>query len=167
MMLTAQLLAIGKAGIAVAVTSISKRRNLMKRLFVLLSITILAGIITCVQAQERPLVYATVPFSFTVENTRLPAGSYTVYLMNPDSLVRIQSADGRNAAIIRALPSRGSSDARHAELVFQRIDNQYFLSQVREQASNLRRDVALGSRAHELAKNRNAQQGTLVAITAR
>lgn len=138
----------------------------MKKLFVLLTITILAGIFTCVQAQERPLVKATVPFSFTVENTSFPAGSYTVYLMIPDNVVRVQSADGRKVAIIRGMPSTGSSDSEHAELVFNRIDNQYFLSQVREQGSNLRRDVPLGNRAHELAKNRNARQDTLVAVTA-
>jgi environmental stress-induced protein Ves len=140
----------------------------MKKLCVLLTITILAGVCVNLQAQERQLLRAAVPFAFTADNTRLPAGSYTVYLLNPYNTVRLQSADGHNVAILRSIPATRSSGAQQTELVFQRIADQYFLSEVREQGSNIRRDLPLGSHAQELAKNRNFQQvATAVAIPSR
>jgi hypothetical protein len=52
-------------------------------------------------------------------------------------------------------------------LLFSRIGNEYFLSQVWEQGSKVHRDFFLGNRAKELARNRiNGQPKTLVAVTA-
>ena len=42
------------------------------------TVLLLAAASVVVQAQERPILRATVPFAFTVENTALPAGTYTV-----------------------------------------------------------------------------------------
>jgi hypothetical protein len=140
----------------------------MKKLCVVLGITMLAGVCANLQAQERQLLRIAVPFAFMAENTSLPAGSYTVYLLNPYNMVRVQSADGHHVAVIRGIPATRSSGAHQTEMVFHRIADQYFLSEVREQGSNIERDLPLGSRAQELAKNRNLQQvATVVAIPAR
>jgi len=51
------------------------------------TVLLLAAASVVVQAQERPILRATVPFAFTVENTALPAGTYTVYVLAPYTII--------------------------------------------------------------------------------
>jgi hypothetical protein len=149
-------------------TGIRKGEIAMKNIRSLLTIAVLlAATSVCVQAQERPLTTVTVPFAFTVENSNLPAGSYTVSVLPPYNMLKVQSADGRKVVMIRAIPSKSSTDSKQAKFVFERIGNEYFLSQVWEFGSKTHRDLFLGNRAQELAKNRpKGQVKTLVAVTA-
>jgi len=120
---------------------------------------LLAGVSVAVQAQDRPILTATVPFAFTLENTDLPAGTYSVSILYPYSmLIKVQSADGRNAVMITAIPSLKSEESRQAKLVFHRIGNEYFLAQVWEQGSKVHRDLLSGNRARELARNGDRMQ---------
>ena len=121
----------------------------MKKLY-LFAIAVLA-LICVVQAQERQLLTVSVPFSFTAENSNFPAGSYRVYLMNPNHRIRVESAEGKSV-IVGGLPHRTLSEAAQAGFVFHHIGGQYFLVEVREQSSNVQRDVPLGRLARELAK---------------
>jgi hypothetical protein len=131
-------------------------------------VALLLAATAIVQAQERPMLTVTVPFAFTVENINLPAGSYTVFALPPYSMtVKLQGVYGQKAVMIRAIPSRSSADATQGKLLFSRIGNEYFLSQVWEQGSKVHRDFFLGNRAKELARNRiNGELKTLVAVTA-
>src|SRR5579864_9281782 len=114
---------------------------------------LLAAVSVYVQAQERQLLTATVPFAFTVENSNLPAGAYTVSILPPYNMIKVQSADGRKATMISAIPSRTSGESKQAKLVFHRFGNEYFLAQVWEQGSNVHRDLRRGNRAREFAKS--------------
>ena len=140
----------------------------MKNICTLLTIVmLLAAASVCVQAQERPLTTVTVPFAFTVENSNLSAGSYTVSVLPPYNMLKLQSTDGRNVVMIRAIPSKSSTDSKQAKFVFNRIGDEYFLSQVWELGSKTHRDLFLGNRAQELAKNHtNDQVKTVVAVAA-
>ncbi len=141
----------------------------MKNIRTLLTIALLlAATVVCAQTQERPMLKATVPFAFTVENISFPAGSYIVSALPPLAMtIKLQSADGRKAVFVRALPSEGSTDATTARLVFIHIDNEYFLSQAWEEPSKTHREFFLGNRAKELAKNHTGEQvKELVAVTA-
>ena len=82
-------------------------------------------------------------------------------------MVKLQGVYGGKSVMIRAIPSQSSTDATQGKLLFSRIGNEYFLSQVWEQGSKIHRDLFLGNRAQELAKNRtNEQVKTLVAVAA-
>lgn len=123
------------------------------------TVLLMAAASVVVQAQERPILRATVPFAFTVENTALPAGTYTVYVLAPYTMtIKVQSADGRKAVMIAAIPTQKSKESKEVKLVFHRFGNQYFLAQVWEQGSNLHRDLRSGNRARELAKNGERMQ---------
>jgi len=76
-------------------------------------------------------VKANVPFNFSVSGTWLPAGTYT-----------IGSADPRSNTINIAVPGKGSAamalgiveqndPSQRAELVFHRVGESYFLSEIR------------------------------------
>ena len=141
----------------------------MQNIRTLLAVALLlAATAICVHAQERPMLTVTVPFAFTVENINLPAGSYTVFAVPPYSMtVKVQGVHGQKAVMIRAVPSRSSAEATQGKLLFSRIGNEYFLSQVWEQGSKVHRDFFLGNRAKELASDRiSGQLKTFVAVTA-
>ncbi|MGD0801077.1 MAG: hypothetical protein ABR906_07165 [Terracidiphilus sp.] len=86
---------------------------------------------------QGQVVEVNVPFNFTVNNTFLPAGSYTLGfdLLLPDMLVIRDRAKGVKA---RSLGQRGSiGSGRPDSLIFHRYGGQYFLSEVRfDSASN-------------------------------
>jgi hypothetical protein len=139
----------------------------MKNISILITtVLLMAAVSVYVQAQERPLLTATVPFAFTVENSNLPAGTYTVSILPPYNMIEVQSADGRKAAMISAIPSRESGQSEQAKLVFHRFGNEYFLAQVWEHGSNVHRDLRMGNRARELAGSRDSIQSATIFASA-
>jgi hypothetical protein len=131
----------------------------MKSVRILITtVLLLAAVSVYVHAQERPLVTATVPFAFTIENSNLPAGTYTVSILPPYNMIEVQSKDGRKVAWIGVIPSLKSEESKQAKLVFHRFGNEYFLAQVWEQGSNVHRDLRSGNRARELARNGERMQ---------
>jgi hypothetical protein len=122
------------------------------------TVLLLAAVSVAVKAQERPILTATVPFAFTLENTDLPPGTYTVSILSPYNMIKVQSADGRKAAWIGVIPSLKSEESKQVKLVFHRFGNEYFLAQVWEQGSKVHRDLRRGNRARELARNGDRMQ---------
>jgi len=79
-------------------------------------------------------VEARIGFAFAVGNTQLPAGSYTV-MVDPGApgMLLVQSTDGRRTARVdtTAETDRGNGPGPNgSELVFDKVDNQYFLHEV-------------------------------------
>lgn len=126
------------------------------------TVLLLAGVCVAVKAQERPILTAAVPFAFTVENTDLPAGTYTVSILSPYNMIKVQSADGRKVAWIGVIPSLKSEESKQVKLVFHRFGNEYFLAQVWEQGSKVHRDLRNGNRARELARNGDRMQSITI-----
>jgi hypothetical protein len=76
-------------------------------------------------------IRANVPFAFNVGQTSLPAGVYTVSILNPASdrkALQIRSADGKVNAIVHTVGT-GSSLVENAKLVFRRYGDRYFFAQ--------------------------------------
>jgi hypothetical protein len=93
--------------------------------------TALMAVGTASVARADQLLVARVPFDFMVGDARLPAGNYIVKetFGNP-SVVLIESADGRNSVYTLTFAAAlDQSDAR-PELVFEKVDNQYFLKRI-------------------------------------
>jgi len=135
---------------------------------IITTVLLLAGVSVAVQAQERPILTATVPFAFTLENTDLPAGTYTVSILSPYNMIKVQSADGRKVAWIAVIPSLKSEGSKQAKLVFHRSGNEYFLAQVWTAGQNESRNPLSGKRAMELASSGfRPQTFTVVALADR
>jgi len=118
------------------------------------------------QCQERQIVIAAIPFAFTVENTALPAGTYTISTLYPYNMIKVRSVDGRRVAWIAAIPSSKLEGAQRTKLVFHRFDDEYFLVQVWEQGSKVHRDLRSGTRVLELAKGGDGKQFVTVLVNA-
>src|SRR5215469_14708894 len=93
-----------------------------------------AMLITCstARAQVATRTSAQIPFAFSVGNRQLPAGSYTVTVINPAESIKVlqfRNADGTAMALVTMRGISGDT-AKHSQLVFHRYGSQYFLSQL-------------------------------------
>lgn len=105
----------------------------MKRFFnITFAIIILAAAFTArAQSSSSPLVIANIPFAFTASNKNLPAGRYTITVLNSTSdrkAVQIRSMNGRFSAMVLTNTVTGNV-ADNSKLVFERYDDRYFFSQ--------------------------------------
>ena len=104
-----------------------------------LSLTIAIIIVTAVfalnaeaQTSAPQRMHANVPFAFSVGEKTLPAGVYTLSVVNPNSdrqALQIRSQNGRFSAIIQT----SAVSARHIDatkLVFRRYGDHYFFAQI-------------------------------------
>ena len=76
-------------------------------------------------------IVAQVPFSFIVGRTHMPAGKYLVKPASEDlRVVSIESTDRREAAFSLTVPLGSDVHVTAPELVFEKRDNQYFLTRL-------------------------------------
>lgn len=141
----------------------------MKNARTLLTIVVLlAAVSVCAQAQERSLAKANIPFAFTVENVNLPAGTYTISVLPPYNMIKMQSERGGNVAMAQVIPTPARAESSQSKLVFKRVGDRYFLAQVWEQGNSTHRDLLSGKLEHELAKNNtNIHTTTILAVGTR
>ena len=103
----------------------------MKRFFnISLLIIVFAGVIA-INAQAQTKVIANIPFAFNVGKTMLPAGRYTITLLNPTSdrkILQIRSLDGRSSAMLLTNGVIGKAH-ENAKLVFERYGDRYVFAQ--------------------------------------
>jgi hypothetical protein len=99
-----------------------------------IAMIVLAGAFTVsahAQTAGTQRVLANVPFDFHVGTKKLPAGRYTITVLNPASdrkTLQIRNSDGRSTAITLTTDViRAASE--NAKLVFHRYDDQYFFAE--------------------------------------
>ena len=107
----------------------------MKNFFSIpLAMIILIGVLVVgahAQTNSAQQVIANIPFAFTAGKTTLPAGKYTIAVLNPASdrkALQIRSVNGHASAIVltTANSSHASDDTK---LVFERYGDRYFFAQ--------------------------------------
>jgi hypothetical protein len=79
-------------------------------------------------AHGKKAVIFNAPFSFTVEQQRMPAGMYRILVEH--GWLQIRSADGKTAAMVLTLPVAGKTVEGSGQVVFNRYGVRYFLAQV-------------------------------------
>jgi hypothetical protein len=112
---------------------------------------------------------ARIPFAFNVGRTNLPAGEYTITVLNPNSdqkVLQIRSSDARLSAIINTTGVNANAPDK-AKLVFNRYGEKYFFSQV-QMAGEATTLAAVKSSAernaqHSVARNVHRTTVTIVA----
>jgi hypothetical protein len=106
------------------------RKHLMS-LFVLLGLTLVAGVRKA-DAQIVGQIVADIPFQFHAGDSNLPAGKYTIAMLENSnlSLMEIRSADGRTSALLRVEQEEAETVPAKTELIFNKYGDQYFLSEM-------------------------------------
>ena len=102
---------------------------------------------------------ARIPFAFNVGNKTLPAGEYTVKVLNPNSdryVLQVRSADGKLSALIQTNGAK-ANNPNNAKLVFHRYGDTYFFSQAQMAGDSTSlaavKTSAERNKAHEIARN--------------
>jgi|SRR5437868_10205911 len=80
-------------------------------------------------------VRATIPFSFTVNGSQLPAGNYTLGSdVTSPRILKISDRSQHVTAMVIALPS-ADERSKANQLVFHKYGDKYFLCEIRSQES--------------------------------
>ena len=103
----------------------------MKRFLNISLIVIVFASVLAINAHAQTKMTATVPFAFDVGKTTLPAGRYTITVLNPSSdrkALQIRSMNGRSSAVVLTTGIiRHASD--NAKLVFEHYGDRYVFAQ--------------------------------------
>ncbi|HVF23365.1 MAG TPA: hypothetical protein VM941_09830 [Pyrinomonadaceae bacterium] len=106
------------------------KRNLILTTAIMMFVALVA-ITAEAQVFGTQRMRARIPFAFTVGGKTLPAGQYTIAVLNPTSarkVLQIRSADGRSSAIIQT-NELNINTPEQAKLVFNRYGDRYFFAQ--------------------------------------
>ena len=103
-----------------------------------LSLCLVAGLAATLTANAQirsdATIRANIPYSFVVNNTTLPAGTYVLSVADPYAsdltVLEIRSANGKTAVLFETQPVTDPRSAPQTELVFDKIGDTYFLSRV-------------------------------------
>jgi hypothetical protein len=110
-----------------------------------------------VYAQDQdtePDLKANIPFRFTVADTSLPAGEYTIKRVddtNPGAL-EIRSANNRVSVVFLTESAQAEHSPTKSDLVFNKVGSRYFLSQVWEQGDKTGEELAQPRAERKLEK---------------
>lgn len=109
-------------------------KNLGKLFMALCLLTVGGGIVANAQIYNTGVALrADVPFTFVVRDTTLPAGKYDIKALDEmPGVLELRSVNGRTSVVFDTenVETRGDQVMNKGELVFDKIGDKYFLSQV-------------------------------------
>ena len=130
----------------------------MKRFFNIPLIVILFPCVLAINAHaQTQKLTANIPFAFSAGKTTLPAGRYTITVLNPSSnrkILQIRSMNGRSSVVVLTNGIIGHA-SDNAKLVFERDRDRYVFAQAQ-----------LAGDDTTLAALRPKKKSSLVAIVA-
>ena len=122
--------------------------------------------ITQVARAQEPVV-ASIPFQFTAGQMTLPAGEYRVQQLAVGSAVLlIRGTDNSAAALVMSNVTEANRPQTQSKMIFHRIGNRYYLSQIWVEGHSRGRELAPSSKEKQqglLARNQAPDQVTIVA----
>ena len=126
------------------------------KLMLLAVLTVFGAALTIVpaHAQSGSRALANIPFAFSVGNTTLKAGTYTVKQLE-SGILAFSSEDGREHKFELTFPSDSDRQSQEPRLVFIRYGSEAFLKTV-VFSSDDSQELPESSRERELIKNRAA-----------
>jgi hypothetical protein len=109
-------------------------RNLGKLLMALCLLVVGGGIVANAQIDSGRVITTNIPFDFVIGDTTMPAGTYELSRLDDDmqSVLQLRSVKGRTAVAFDTERTQTSNDqaVHKTELLFNKVGNQYFLSQI-------------------------------------
>lgn len=148
------------------------RKQLLKAATMFVGIIALAFASAMAASAQNPRnLKVNIPFDFSVKGATLPAGEYIVSRVSTtdEMSLTMQRTDGKGAAIVLAKRIQANERQEESRLVFNRIGDHYFLSQVWTSGDSEGRELYKTKKEqsleNELAKNN--QQPEVIALLAR
>ncbi|MGH9972187.1 MAG: hypothetical protein ACREBG_30955 [Pyrinomonadaceae bacterium] len=132
-------------------------RNLAKGFLALCLLTVGGGVAANAQIGSVVTIRGNVPFAFMVGNTTLPAGKYEIRGLNDNNpnVLEVRSVNGRTTvfADTENVEAKGDRIANKSELIFDKVGDKYFLSQIWPAGS------AFGSELMKSRTEKNLEDG--------
>jgi hypothetical protein len=111
-------------------------------------------------AQITSTLEASIPFSFTVVDTQLPAGSYTIRPLEGDTnAMEIRSADLKTAVVFLVGDTYKSGPSPTTELEFTKYGDREFLTSIFEEGTSMGARVITGQSESRMQKSK--MKGTM------
>jgi hypothetical protein len=119
---------------------------------------------TATQAQQTN-VKASVPFDFVVGNHTYPAGDYSIKSINDagSSILVRNAQDNSIASLQMSSTCANAAPSRTTKLVFLRMSDSYFLSQVWVAGNSAGREFPKSKAQTQLAQNHEKPERVIVA----
>jgi hypothetical protein len=98
---------------------------------------------TTVRAQVSGQIDSTIPFSFYVNNTRFPSGSYIIRHTNGSDrgALKISNLKDTRSVLFMALPAADRGAPSNTELLFKHVKNRYYLTKIYDAQNTFVGDV--------------------------
>jgi len=108
---------------------------------------------------------ANIPFNFAVGDQALPAGEYVVQPAGAGwaTLIIRSCSDTSKAASAITYASGGGNPTHKTQLVFHRVGQKYFLSQIQVEGDSLGRQLTKSRAEAELASNQDVNNAVVLA----
>jgi len=145
------------------------KRHLSLTIAIVMLVTLISATALS-QTANSQLLRAHVPFAFHVGSKELPAGEYTITVLNPSSdrkVLQIRSTDGRVSAIVSTMGINVNAPEQ-SRVVFRRYGTSYYFAQA-QVAGESRTLAALKSSAEKtearmIASHRGPATVTIAAV---
>lgn len=123
----------------------------MKALYLFLVAVLFSPCLLYAQSGERAQYRADIPFAFTIENQRLPADTYIIYVIDPDHLWRISSSNHKLNAFFHVTTEPNAGLSGTPKLIFHHYPTDYVLRQIDGGRAGFTASLSTGKRERELA----------------
>lgn len=139
-----------------------------KRTFVTAILFVLSLIVAAQVAQADEPMLVNIPFAFVAGNVTLPAGEYRIKKLDRNSgVLLIKCSDPSATAIVVTHAAQANERQTESKLMFNRYDNQYFLSQVWTAGSIRGRQLLKSPREKEVARLARLETNSEITLVAR
>jgi hypothetical protein len=126
-----------------------------------LMLTILSLLVLATGLSAQTAFSVSIPFSFTADDHKFPAGTYAVEADRANGVVLLRG-ENQDARFMLANREELSEAPRKSKLVFQRYGSQFVLKAVRGQGNWEAQSWPTGKIERELAKAEQSQQLIMV-----
>jgi hypothetical protein len=134
--------------------------------FGIMAIVTLSLLISVPIMSAQAIATARVPFAFTVENTEMSAGTYTIAAVSYSAIAVINRSKGTCAiSLFHSEQPRNYNDA--TKLVFHRYGDTYFLSQVARGSGETVIQLPVSKQESEAQQNARSGSAKEVVVAAK
>ena len=131
-------------------------KQMIKTLSMLMLLAVVSLATTAVSAQSAKRVIATIPFSFTVGDKAMPAGTYSVQAVSVGSSVLRITGTNNSKSMVRLTSSLQRNNSTKGKFVFHRYQDQYFLAEIWATGESQGRQLIKSSREKAMEREQLA-----------
>lgn len=139
-------------------------KNILKAAAVAGFLVMAGGLQIQAQQAQRVITFRA-PFAFQVENSKLPAGEYTV--LEQAGWVQIQAKDGKGKTQVLTLPvtGRDQQTAEGSRVVFHQYAGHFYLAQIWASGQERGRELLESKEEQQLAKQEKMAAVSVAAVS--